>query len=99
MGKKTFYTERDLEDLLQRGVLSLEVHDDIVLTEAAQDLARKRGLRLVRATPHHPADGPRADLIHRVKAAVRARLGDQVDDATLEATIHKILREMKMDDF
>lgn len=39
---KTFYTERDIEDLHARGVTSIEVHDDVVLT----DLARERALKL-----------------------------------------------------
>jgi len=36
---KTFYTERDIEDLAKRGVLSLVEDDDVVLTEIARDKA------------------------------------------------------------
>jgi len=32
---KEFYTEKDIEDLFQRGVMSLEVNDNVVLTELA----------------------------------------------------------------
>ena len=32
---KTFYTERDIEDLSKRGVVSLVEDDDVVLTDFA----------------------------------------------------------------
>lgn len=96
MGKKIFYTERDIEDLCQRGVTTLEINDDVVITDLAREVADKRGLRFVRANPVHPADRPHAELIHRVKAAVRARLGDLVDDQRLEAAIQKVLGELNL---
>jgi hypothetical protein len=48
MGSKTFYTDRDIEDLASRGVSSLEVNDDIYLTDLAREKAERRGLKLVR---------------------------------------------------
>jgi hypothetical protein len=50
---KTFYTDRDIEDLVKRGVQSLEVNDDVVLTDLANDKARRLGLQLIR-----PSDNP-----------------------------------------
>jgi hypothetical protein len=92
---KTFYTERDLHDLADRGVTSLEVNDDIVLTDLARDVALKRGLRLVRARPAPPAEAAAQDeLIHRVKAAVIARLGEQVDAALLDAVVTKVVKSL-----
>jgi hypothetical protein len=44
---KTFYTERDIEDLHAAGQTRLEVNDDIVLTELAREKAVDLGLRLV----------------------------------------------------
>jgi hypothetical protein len=32
---KTFYTERDIEDLHQRGIKSININDNVVLTELA----------------------------------------------------------------
>ena len=72
---KTFYTERDIEDMARRGVTSLVVSDDIVLTDLARELALKNNIRLVRETRVHPEDDGNAELVHRVKAAVIARLG------------------------
>ena len=52
---KTFYTERDIEDLLRQGVKSLIVDDDVVLTDLAYEKARKLGLELLRADDRPPA--------------------------------------------
>jgi len=94
---KTFYTERDIVDLVNRGVTSLEVNDDVVLTDNARDMALKRGMRLIRARLRaaHPEDGADAGLVHRVKAAVIARLGDQVDAKLLDAVVSKVVSGLK----
>jgi hypothetical protein len=89
---KTFYTERDIVELAAQGVTALEVDDDVVLTELARDEALKRGLRLVRRSEAHGEDDAQAELIHRVKAAVIARLGEQVDENTLNAVISKVVK-------
>ena len=48
---KTFYTDRDIEDLAQRGVISLVVDDDVVLTDLARDKALRLGIELLREEP------------------------------------------------
>jgi hypothetical protein len=48
---KTFYTERDIEDLSKRGVISLIIDDDVVLTDVARDKAMHLGMELVRERP------------------------------------------------
>ncbi|MBI3360911.1 MAG: hypothetical protein HY023_07360 [Chloroflexi bacterium] len=92
---KTFYTERDIKDLADRGVTTLTVNDDVVLTDNARDLALKLGVRLVREDNPHPEDGANAELAHRVKAAVIARLGDQVDAKVLDAVVTKVVNGLK----
>ena len=92
---KKFYTERDIDDLHARGVTALEVNDDVVLTDLAREMALKNGMRLVRTNPAHPEDGADAELVHRVKAAVIARLGDQVDAKLLDAVVSKVVVGMK----
>ncbi len=52
---KTFYTERDIEDLARQGVTALELDDDIVLTDLARDRAMRLGVNLVRAHDTPPA--------------------------------------------
>lgn len=92
---KTFYTERDIIDLADRGVTSIEVNDDVVVTDMARDLALQRGIRLIRANLGHAEDDGNAELVHRVKAAVIARLGDQVDAKMLDAVVNKVVNGLK----
>ena len=52
---KTFYTERDIEDLSERGVISLVIDEDIVLTDLARDKALRLGIELLREHDQPPA--------------------------------------------
>jgi hypothetical protein len=52
---KTFYTERDIEDLQKRGVITLVVDDDVVLTDLARDKAMRLGIELVREIDQPPS--------------------------------------------
>lgn len=45
---KTFYTERDIEDMAHQGVTSLVVNDDVVLTELAREKAERLEVALLR---------------------------------------------------
>lgn len=92
---KTFYTERDIEDLHARGVTHLDVHDDVVLTDLARERALRLGVRLERIKPNaHPADAPNEVLIHRVKAAVLAQLGRRwIDPDVLDAVVRRVVTE------
>jgi hypothetical protein len=44
---KVFYTERDIEDLAKQGVKSIAVNDDVVVTDAAREKARRVGVDLI----------------------------------------------------
>jgi hypothetical protein len=44
---KTFYSEIDIEDMARRGVRSLQLNDDVVLTALAYEKANKLGLKLL----------------------------------------------------
>jgi len=44
---KTFYTERDVEDMHAQGVTEIEVDDDVVLTDLAREKATELGMGLV----------------------------------------------------
>jgi len=52
---KTFYTERDIEDLARQGIATLDVDDDIVLTDLAREKALRLGIQLVREHDKPPA--------------------------------------------
>ena len=92
---KTFYTENDIQDLADRGVTTLAVSDDVVLTDVARELALTLGIRLVSGDNPHPEDGDGAELTHRVKAAVIARLGDQVDATLLDAVVTRVVNGLR----
>ncbi len=108
---KTFYTEHEIEDLVRQGVQSLELSDNVVMTELAYEKAGKLGLKLVRPVDQPPgapvrpylsresgaagpssAAAPSGDLHARVREAVVARLGKQVDPALLDTIITRSLR-------
>ena len=55
---KQFYTEKDIEDLFQSGVKSLQVTDEVVLTELAYEKARRLGLQLITDQPDNPPAAP-----------------------------------------
>ena len=123
---KEFYTEKDIEDLVKRGVLSLEVGDNVVLTELAYERAARLGMKLVTLRPDNPPAAPvrpylsqppvsspasaaavpspapaalpspradpASDLPARIRSAVTARLGTQVDPALLDVIIQRVLK-------
>jgi hypothetical protein len=90
---KTFYTERDIEDMHAQGVTAIEIHDAVVLTDLARERAFKLGIRLHRvASTPSLREQQAAVLFHRVKAAVLAALGDRaVDPVVLDAVIRRVL--------
>ena len=55
---KEFYTERDIEDMWKRGITSLRVDDNVVLTELAYEKAQRLGMKLVKDRPVEPPAAP-----------------------------------------
>jgi hypothetical protein len=55
---KEFYTERDIEDMWKRGVMSLNVTENVVLTELAYEKANRLGMKLERGQPDNPPSAP-----------------------------------------
>lgn len=114
---KTFYTEKDIEDMVRSGIRSLTISEDVVLTDLAYEKARKLELQLVRENDQPPAapvrpyiakaprptaasgtgggtTAPPADLKERVRQAVLARLGTQVDAQLLDTIITRVLSQV-----
>jgi hypothetical protein len=93
---KIFYTERDIEDLYARGVTSIDVHDGVVLTDLARERMFKFGMLANRVKPEvHPEENPQEVLIHRIKAAVLARLNGKIDPVLLDTVIRRVMANMK----
>ncbi|MBE0687702.1 MAG: hypothetical protein IH585_17050 [Anaerolineaceae bacterium] len=117
---KEFYTEKDIEDLVNRGVQELEVNDDVFLTVLAYEKATELGLLLLKQGNNDPSVPVRPylssvalkrtnhtystgspsqrkqstgqiDLYNRIHAAVRQKLGDQIDSALLDRIIERVL--------
>ncbi len=55
---KEFYTEKDIEDMVKRGVMSLEINDNVVLTDLAYEKANRLGMKLIRAQSDNPPAAP-----------------------------------------
>ncbi len=113
---KKFYTERDIEDLASRGILSLAVDSDTVLTELAFEKAAKLGVALLQADPTPPAAPVRPylsaqaapvpckcseaaaptdeQLRQRIRDAVNAKLGTQIDPTLLDTIITRVLNNV-----
>ena len=110
---KEFYTERDIEDMFKRGSMSLQLTDNVVLTELAYEKANRLGMQLITDRPLEPPAAPvrpylsearppeaapaapapaEADLTARIRAAVLAQLGSQVDPALLDVIIQRVLK-------
>jgi hypothetical protein len=123
---KKFYTDKDIEELHHSGVKSLEIGDDVVLTDLAYEKAKRLGFQLITegadkppAAPVRPylsaRKSPQADpraslttsptvdsvasaalpqpaLEKRIRDAVIARLGNQVDAKLLDTIIKRTLK-------
>jgi hypothetical protein len=126
---REFFTEKDIEDMFKGGIMSLEVTDQVVLTELAYEKARSVGMKLVSDKPENPPSAPvrpyisqrqaqrpaapvaapttaslpsadgappasQADgmsMPQRIRSAVIARLGAQVDASLLDVIIKRVL--------
>lgn len=123
---KQFYTEKDIEDLFHSGVKSLQITDDVVLTELAYEKANRLGFQLISDRADNPPAAPvrpylseghfaprakptvapvaqsmsqpqptpsKTDAIEkRIRSAVIAKLGNQVDAKLLDNIIHRVVK-------
>ena len=55
---KEFYTEKDIEDLFQRGIKSLQITENVVLTELAYEKARRLDFQLIADRVDNPPAAP-----------------------------------------
>ncbi len=71
---KTFYTERDIEDLAKRGVISLLEDDDVVLTDIARDKAMRLGIEIVHEIDK-PSSAPERPYIAKITSPSAVQAG------------------------
>src|SRR5258705_7947833 len=55
---KEFYTEKDIEDLFKRGIKSLQITENVVLTELAYEKAKRLGFQLSTDGVDNPPAAP-----------------------------------------
>src|SRR5574342_1301664 len=79
---KEFYTEKDIEDLFQRGIRSLQVTENVVLTELAYEKAKRLDIQLITDLADHPPAAP-----------VRPYISEQQTRRPVE-TIHSVAATM-----
>ena len=121
---KKFYTEKDIEDLFNSGTKSLQVTDEVVLTELAYEKAKRLGFQLITDRADVPPAAPMrpylseknpaqskpvtafissaesqpkptqsgSDIETRIRSAVIAKLGNQVDAKLLDNIIHRVVK-------
>ena len=126
---KEFYTEKDIEDLFQRGIRSLQITENVVLTELAYEKARRLEFQLITDRADNPPAAPVRPYLSepptrqtvpaqpvvasvspnampqpkqappdtsavekRIRSAVIARLGNQVDAKLLDSIIHRVVK-------
>ncbi|HZQ10310.1 MAG TPA: hypothetical protein VFD70_27275 [Anaerolineae bacterium] len=103
---RTFYTERDIQDLAARGVTQVEVNDNVYITDAARELMDKLGIRRVvtgsassySSNPQQSKSATLAlspnekqEVIEKVKSGVLARLGPGVDSAVVDQIVRRVV--------
>ena len=71
---KTCYTERDIEDLAKRGVISLLEDDDVVLTDIARDKAMRLGIEIVHEIDK-PSSAPERPYIAKITSPSAVQSG------------------------
>ncbi|MBT7075047.1 MAG: hypothetical protein HN922_09090 [Anaerolineae bacterium] len=71
---KTFYTERDIEDMVRQGISSLAVDDNAVLTDLAYTRAHQLGLVLISDNDKPPAAPERPYIAKSLQAPVKKKM-------------------------
>ncbi|MGZ6346654.1 MAG: hypothetical protein ACXWNC_03655 [Anaerolineales bacterium] len=88
---KEFYTERDIEDMFKRGEMSLNVSENVVLTELAYEKANRLGLQLLRSQPDNPPSAPVRPYLAQINAVplVVASVPLELKEKDLQSRIHE----------
>jgi len=117
---KTFYTDKDIEELYGKGIKSLRVTDEVALTDLAYEKARRLDIQIVSDSDTPPAapvrpylsdvkprhasrkpvadsvsqasSNPQTDVSQRIRSAVIAKLGGQVDAKLLDNIIQRVVK-------
>jgi len=89
---KEFYTERDIEDLFKKGTTSLEISDDIVLTELAFEKAQRLGLKL-NTKNAKPPSAPERPYIAKIPSLATAALNPVAPPSSSAVSVSTDIRQ------
>ena len=116
---RKFFTDADIEEMHRKGIRSMQVNVDVVLTDLAYEKAKRLDFQLVfdhadvpPAAPVRPylsdmkprrtqgevasvsqaSPASESDVAQRIRSAVIAKLGDQVDTKLLDNIIHRVVK-------
>lgn len=95
---RTFYTERDIEDLAKRGVAEIPVDDSVYITDSARELMDKLGIKRKvtnGAAPSTVLKSPDVANLHNTgapkpPAPAPAVSGDSLTDAERQQVIDQV---------
>lgn len=95
---KEFFSERDIEDRVKRGVTSLVITDDVVLTDLAWEKAQKLGLELIQEDDAQPSLPIRPCIsgknITQTGSSASSCKQDEIKKKVSEAVIARIGKEV-----
>lgn len=116
---KKFFTDHDIEEMHRKGIRSMQVDADVVLTDLAYEKAKRLDFQLIfdradvppaapvrpylsdvkpRQTQGKPDSvsqapaSPQTNVAERIRSAVIAKLGGQVDAQLLDNIIHRVVK-------
>ena len=81
---KIFYTERDIDDMKARGVTSIDIADNVVITDLALERAMRYEMKINRATS---VSAPKATFSSSVNLVAAYPREASAGDAELKAKI------------
>lgn len=85
---RTFYTERDIEDLARRGITEIEFNDGVYITDLAREKMEVLGIK-TKAVPRKPAAPPSPTPIAASGPQADAQ-GGSLGDTEKQLVIEKV---------
>ena len=92
---KEFYTERDIEDMVQRGERLLVINDDVVLTDLAYEKAKRLGVKLSQPNDIPPAAPVRPYINKSIPKLQPATLRPQAASSKIETVRENVKSAVK----
>ena len=98
---KEFYSERDIEDLVNSGIASLVITDDVVLTDLAWEKAKKLGFELIQEDDAQPSAPIRPCIskknINQTGSSALSSQQDEIKKKVSEAVIARLGKKVDPD--